>query len=568
MERRRTQAALARSAMHDVVTGLPNRALLTDRLDNAFSRLPRSGRRLAVLCVALDGFKLVNDSLGHAAGDTLLRLAGERLRAVMRPSDTVARLGDAAFAVLCDEMAPDADAEPIAHRVLSALAAPFPLPTGEHHVAASVGIAHAGAGGDAAKVLREADAAMTAARRQGGGFARYQDAMGARALRRLTLHNELHGALEREELVLHYQPQVPLGGGPPSGVEALVRWRHPERGLVPPGDFIPVAEASGLIVPIGRWVLREACTQLARWNAAGGALGGLTMGVNLSARQLAHPSLVADVAAILAETGVDPASVCLEITETAVLDDVDLAVERLSALKALGVRLAIDDFGTGYSSLSQLGRFPVDVLKIDRSFVQAMGESGSHPRGRGMVAAVITLAGAMDMVPVAEGVERAEQAEVLHALGCPSAQGYLFSAPRDADEIERMILGGPESPAPLRIMLCDDAPALRALLRTYLERDGRMEVIGEAGDGEHAVALAGSLRPDVVVLDVRMPKVDGLRALPAIRRAAPDARVVVLSGCDADATAAEALALGAGRYVEKPAGVEAIRAAVLQTAAA
>jgi diguanylate cyclase (GGDEF)-like protein len=568
VERRRTQVALAQSALHDPLTALPNRALLADRIANAFSRLPRSGRKLAVLCLALDGFKLVNDSLGHAAGDALLVQVAERLRGVMRPSDTVARLGGDAFAVLCDEMDPAADAEPIARRVLAALAEPFRLLDGEHHVAASVGIAEAGVGGDAARVLREADAAMTAAKRRDGGCARYEEAMGDRALRRLTLHNELHGAIERSELVLHYQPQVLLSGGAPTGVEALVRWEHPERGLVSPADFIPVAEASGLIVPIGRWVLREACAQLARWTEAGGPMGELTMGVNLSARQLADPALVEDVAAILAETGVDPERLCLEITETAVLDDVALADERLSALKALGVRLAIDDFGTGYSSLSQLGRFPVDVLKIDRSFVQAMGDGAAHPRGRGVVAAVITLAGAMGLEPIAEGVESEGQAEVLRALGCPSAQGFLFSAARPADDVEALIRAEPESRPPLRVVVCDDVPALRDLVRRSLELDGQVEVVGEAEDGEGAVDLVARLRPDVVLLDLEMPGVDGLTALPDIRRLAPDVQVIVLSACDADATAELALALGARRYVEKPAGPAAIRAAVLQAVAA
>jgi diguanylate cyclase (GGDEF)-like protein len=567
VERRRTQAALAQSALHDTLTGLPSRTLLTDRIANAFSRLPRSGRKLAVLYLALDGFKLVNDSLGHAAGDALLVQVAERLQTVMRPSDTVARVGGDVFAVLCDEMDPTADPEPIARRILTALSQPFSLPAGEHHAAASIGITVAGVGGDAATVLREADAAMTAAKRRGGGCAHYEDAMGHAALHRLTLHNELHRALERSELVLHYQPQVPLGGGAPTGVEALVRWQHPERGVVSPADFIPVAEASGLIVPIGRWVLREACTQLARWTAAGGRLARLTMGINLSARQLAHPGLVDDVARILAETGVDPARVCLEITETAVLDDVTLAGERLAALKALGVRLAIDDFGTGYSSLSQLGRFPVDVLKIDRSFVQAMGAGGAHPRGRGVVAAVITLAGAMGLVPVAEGVEQEAQAEVLRALGCPSAQGFLFSAARSAADVEELILSEPDARPPVRVLVCDDVPALRALMRASLEIDGRVEIVGEAGDGERVVTLAEELRPDVVLLDIQMPGVDGLSALPQIRRAVPDTGVVVLSGCEEDVTASKALALGAQRYVEKPAGVEEIRTAILAVAA-
>jgi EAL domain-containing protein (putative c-di-GMP-specific phosphodiesterase class I) len=239
--------------------------------------------------------------------------------------------------------------------------------------------------------------------------------------------------------VLHYQPQVPLGGGAPTGVEALVRWQHPERGVVSPADFIPVAEASGLIVPIGRWVLREACTQLARWTAAGGRLARLTMGINLSARQLAHPGLVDDVARILAETGVDPARVCLEITETAVLDDVTLAGERLAALKALGVRLAIDDFGTGFSSLDRLRRMPVESLKIDRSFI---GDMDVTTGGTALVAAIIAMSHSLGLSVAAEGVETMEQLHELRRLGCDELQGYLLATPQPADELEALLRSG------------------------------------------------------------------------------------------------------------------------------
>jgi EAL domain-containing protein (putative c-di-GMP-specific phosphodiesterase class I)/ActR/RegA family two-component response regulator len=476
----------------------------------------------------------------------------------MRPTDTVARLGGDEFALLCE----DADPAPIAARVLEAFSEPFELSGGAHHVAAAIGIAAAHAGGSAERLLHEADAAMCAAKRRGGGSELFDDELRRRAMRRLTLQNELHRALDRDELVLHYQPQVALGAGGPTGVEALVRWRHPERGLVGPGDFIGVAEDCGLIVPLGRWVLREACAQLARWQRAGGRMAALTMSINLSARQLAQPDLVDDVAAIIEQAGVDPATVCLEITETAVLDDAEATRTRLHALKALGITLAIDDFGTGYSSLSYLNRFPVDVLKIDRSFIQGMEAEGG--RARGVVAAVIKLADAMGLQPIAEGVEVAEQADELRALGCPAAQGFLWSAARAPEEIEALIAEAPEPTGPIRVVVCDDAPAMRALVRHTLEVDGDVQVVGEAGDGEAVVALVADLRPDVVLLDLSMPKVDGLEALPRILEAAPWAGVVVLSGRDEAAAAPQALALGAERFMAKPAGAAAIRDAVLE----
>jgi diguanylate cyclase (GGDEF)-like protein len=561
IERREREREIAHFALHDRLTGLPDRVLLGDRIRQALARLPRTGGKLVLLHLGVNGFKLVNDSLGRDAGDALLRAIAERLRGLVRPADTVARLGGDEFAILCDELPADADTAPIAARVRAALSAPFPLAGSAHHTAIAIGVAEAAAGGSAEQLLREADAAMCAAKRRGGGCEWFDDGMRRQAIRQLTTQNELHRALDRGELVLHYQPQVALGAGGPTGVEALVRWRHPERGLIGPGEFIGVAEDCGLIVPLGRWVLREACAQLARWQRGGGRMAGLTMSINLSARQLAQPDLVDDVAAILAEEGVDPAKVCLEITETAVLDDADVMRTRLHALKALGIRLAIDDFGTGYSSLSYLNHFPVDVLKIDRSFIQGMEVRGG--RARGVVAAVIKLAGAMGLEPLAEGVEIAEQAEELRALGCPSAQGFLWSAAREPDAIEALVADCPEASGPIRVVVCDDAPSMRALVRHTLEIDGDVQVVGEAGDGEAVVALVADLRPDVVLLDLSMPKVDGLEALPRILEAAPWAGVVVLSGRDEAAAAPQVLALGAERFMAKPAGAAAIRDAVL-----
>jgi diguanylate cyclase (GGDEF)-like protein len=566
LDRRLTGGELRRLALHDALTGLPNRALFEDRLQHAVARLPRSGRRVAVVLLDVRGFTLVNESLGYRAGDELLVQIAERLGSVLRPTDSLARLSGDEFAILCDEMDTAADPGPIARRILSALVPPFTLDGVEHRIGAVAGVAAGEAGSPPEQLLRDADVAVAVAKARGAEIVVYEAGMRAVASERLSLQHELHLALEREELVLHYQPQVHMGGGAPIGVEALVRWQHPERGLVGPGEFIQEAEDSGIIVPLGRWVLRAACRQLARWQAAGGNLAALTMSVNLSARQLAQPELVDDVAQILVEEGVDPERICLEITETAVLEDAELAARRLHALKRLGVKLAIDDFGTGYSSLAYLNRFPVDTLKIDRSFIQGMDDAGGARR-RGIVAAVIKLADAMGLEPLAEGVEVEAQAEQLQALGCRSAQGFLYSAAREAHDLEALVQAVPPQARATRVLVCDDAPGVRDLMRTLLQRDGDVVVCGEAADGESAIRAAAETSPDVVLLDLGMPHLDGLSALPRICAAAPGAKVVVLSGRDAAANEAEALALGAARYLQKPAGIEAVRDVVRDLAA-
>ncbi|MDQ1614777.1 MAG: hypothetical protein QOJ60_716, partial [Actinomycetota bacterium] len=371
IERKRVEVELAHQALHDALTGLPNRGLFLDRLAQALARIGRHSSVLAVLFCDLDRFKVVNDSLGHGAGDTLLVDVARRLEGVLRAGDTAARFGGDEFVILCEDISGAHQAIAIAERVSEVLEAPFVLGDDEAFVRTSIGIAMA-SGQDARPeaLLRDADAAMYRAKERGGGvYEVFDDDMRARAVKRLETENALYRALERGEFSLHYQPQVSLGTGEIAGLEALVRWDHPDRGLVFPGEFIGSAEETGLIIQIGEWVLREACEQAARWAALRPNGEPVRMSVNLSARQCAHPDLVEMVATCLRESGVDPATICLEITETAVMADMEATVEVLDQLRALGVTLAIDDFGTGWSSLRALQRFPVDEVKIDKSFI-------------------------------------------------------------------------------------------------------------------------------------------------------------------------------------------------------
>ena len=426
-ERTVLEAQLTRQAFHDALTGLPNRALFTDRVSHALKRRGRQHRGVVVLFVDLDDFKAINDSLGHQAGDRLLQEVGERLRTTVRPGDTVARLGGDEFAFLLEDVSDPADAEEVADRVAISLGAPLAVGGVEVALRASVGIAVAEDSDTAADLLRDADTAMYTAKARGGGsHERFVPAMREAAISRFELGTDLRRAIDRQEFVLHYQPVVDLRLGRILGFEALVRWQHPTRGLLSPAGFIPAAEATGLIVPIGRWVLEEACRQAHAWQLATLTEPPLTMSANLSARELREPGLIEGVADILERTGVDPATIVLEITETSMVEDADGAIATLRALKALGVRLAIDDFGTGYSSLSYLRRLPVDVLKLDRSFVVP---SGRGDRESALVDAVFRLGRSLGLVTIAEGIEDAEQRDRLISLGCRVGQGYLFARP-------------------------------------------------------------------------------------------------------------------------------------------
>jgi diguanylate cyclase (GGDEF)-like protein len=436
IERKRVEVELAHQALHDALTDLPNRALFLDRLTQALTRLGRHNSAVAVLFCDLDRFKVINDSLGHGAGDRLLVDVARRLDGVLRAGDTAARFGGDEFVILCEEVTDAHHAISIADRVSEALAAPFVLGDDEAFVRTSIGIAMATEPqARAEELLRDADAAMYRAKERGGGvYEVFDDEMRDSAVRRLETENALYRALERGEFRVHYQPQVSLATGAVTGLEALVRWQHPERGLVSPVEFIGSAEETGLILDLGAWVLSQACAQAAAWGDA----RGRSMSVNLSARQCAHPELVEVVAATLRETGVDPSAVRLEITETAVMADLEASVIVLDHLRALGVTLAIDDFGTGWSSLRALQRFPVDEVKIDKSFIDGMA---SDEQEAAIVAAVIGLSHALGLSVVAEGVESIAQVDRLRALGCDVAQGYYFWRPGPPEALAQLLSG-------------------------------------------------------------------------------------------------------------------------------
>ena len=423
-ERRAMEEQLVRQALHDRLTDLPNRALLVDRLGRALADGPRSGS-LAVLYLDIDGFKVINDSLGHEPGDTVLVELARRLEALMRPHDTVARFGGDEFVVLCVELEHPAEALHVAERLQQGISAPIDIDGAEVVVSVSVGIAVSSAADDTASdLLRDADAAMYRAKREGRARSvLFAEAMRVEALTRLETEVELRRALTSGELLLHYQPVVDLATGALVGYEALLRWQHPTRGLVLPAEVIPIAEESGLIVPLGEWVLQEACQQLAQWHAH---VPGLSMAVNLSGIQIADSAVVERLGSVLTATGVDPSCVSLEITESVLMRDAHQALGVLKAFKKLGVRLSVDDFGTGYSSLSYLKRFPVDVLKVDRSFVDGLG---SDLDGQAIVRAIIALARSLGMSVVAEGIETPVQLHALQELGCAHGQGFLLGRP-------------------------------------------------------------------------------------------------------------------------------------------
>ena len=434
----RLQAQLSHQAFHDALTGLANRTLFTDRVEQALHRAARSGAAVGVLFIDLDDFKTVNDSLGHDAGDQLLLDVAHRLRAALRVGDTPARLGGDEFAVLLEDLTHPAQTQVVTDRLLHALAAPFPIAGTEVRVRSSIGVATSTAAlADAGQLLSAADVAMYAAKAAGKGrAAQFDPALAAAAAERLQLRADLERAVDREEFVLHYQPSVILADGRVRGVEALVRWQHPSHGLVPPGQFIPLAEETGLVVPIGWWVLREACRQGAQWRRDHPDVD-LVLTVNLAAAQLRQADCSHQVADALASSGLHPAALTLEITETVLADA--SADAQLAALKQLGVKLAIDDFGTGYSSLSYLSRFPIDLLKLDKSFVDDVSDRDDQ---RVLVQQIIQLGHALGLTTLAEGVETSAQHRCLLDLGCQLAQGYLFSRPQPPAAISDLLRDG------------------------------------------------------------------------------------------------------------------------------
>jgi diguanylate cyclase (GGDEF)-like protein/PAS domain S-box-containing protein len=439
-DRKRAEEQLLHDAFHDALTGLPNRALFMDHVKMAIQRSRRSGNRLfAALFLDLDRFKIINDSLGHMVGDQLLVGIAHRLEACLRPGDTVARLGGDEFTILLEDLDSMDDAIDVALRVQEAVTQPFNIGGHEVFTTASIGIALSNTGYERAEeLLRDADTAMYRAKLLGKKrHVVFDKGMHDRAMELLQIETDLRRAIKRKEFFLNYQPIVSLETGKVSSFEALVRWRHPERGLVGPAEFIPVAEETGLIIPLGLWVLNEACRQVREWQKLYLADEHVTISVNLSSRQFSQADLIEQVSSALRESGLRPGNLKLEITESMVMENIDTAIDMLMQLRGLGVGLSIDDFGTGYSSLSYLHRFPIDTLKIDRSFVTQMTDNTENAE---IVRTIVTLARSLDMDVIAEGVETREQLRQLSALGCDYGQGYLFSRPVDASPALELLL--------------------------------------------------------------------------------------------------------------------------------
>jgi diguanylate cyclase (GGDEF)-like protein/PAS domain S-box-containing protein len=435
-ERKRAEEQIRNLAYQDALTGLPNRLLFNDRLEVAVVHAHRQRQKLAVLFMDLDRFKLINDSLGHGAGDRLLTQVSERLSEGLREGDTVARLGGDEFTLLLPGITRAVDVARVAEKILETIRQPMTIDGRELFVTASIGISvYPDDGEDAETLVKNADAAMYRAKEQGRDrYQLYTPRMNETALERLALENDLRRALAARELRVYYQPVLDLGSDGVHSVEALLRWQHPERGLLGPSDFMPVAEVSGLILPIGSWVLRTACEQVRAWHRAGHS--GLGLAVNLSGRQLEVPSFVSEVAAVLADTGFSPRLLDLEVTETHVMENLETVHQSLRELKDLGVRISIDDFGIGYSSLSQLKRLPVDTLKIDGSFVRDVSTDAD---AAAIVTAVIAMARTLKLAVVAEGVETLEQRRFLEARGCDRVQGFVFSEPVPAERCQEFL---------------------------------------------------------------------------------------------------------------------------------
>lgn len=527
----RRMAQLEHQANFDDLTGLPNRNLLTDRLAQLVTRCQREGKEMAVLLFNLDRFKEINNSLGHGVGDELLWEVSDRLGAASKNIHTLAHMSGDEF-ILLAEASEIGETVSLSQRILKAMAQPFLIEERELFLSASIGIAmfpQDGKNGEA--LLKNAAAAMYRAKAAGGNsFNFYAAEMNAHSLERLNLENDLRRAIERDELLLHYQPQMSLRNGEMIGMEALLRWQHPLRGLVSPAEFIPLAEATGLILPIGEWVLRTACAQNLAWQAAG--LPAVTVAVNLSARQFEGQDMVALTTQILRETGLDSNFLELELTESAAMSNAEEFIGVTEALNGLGVTLSIDDFGTGYSSLSYLKRFAIDRLKIDQSFVRDIVQD---PNSAAIAVAVIALAHGLGLSVIAEGVETEAQLNFLRVRGCDEMQGYLFSKPLPVAKFEQLLREWQKMTFPVvadlpehTLLLVDDEPDILAALKRILRREGYQ--ILTATSAEEGMELLATHKIGVVISDQRMPNMTGSEFLAKVRVMYPDTIRIILSG--------------------------------------
>ena len=553
-ERKRAEERLSYLAQYDSLTSLPNRDLFRDRLDQTVAQARRSGQPAAVLFLDLDLFKLVNDTLGHAIGDELLKQVASRLGECIRSGDTVGRLGGDEFSVILSNLGKPEDASLVAQKIIDALSKPYSLGGHERFVTASIGITlYPADAADSEMLIMNADTAMYRAKELGrNNYQFFTQKMNERAMQRMRMEASMREALERGEFLLHYQPKVEIASGAICGIEALLRWAHPERGLVSPADFIPVLEETGLIIPVGDWVTREACRQIRAWQQTG--LKVLPVAVNLSARQFQQKGLEAGVRGILRDTGADPSLLQFEITESLLMNDPEGASRTLHGLKEAGVKLSVDDFGTGYSSLAYLKRFPLDTLKIDRAFIK---DIVTDPDDAAITLAVISLAHSLKLKVVAEGVETEAQLNLLALHSCDEMQGYYFSRPVAAAELEAMLREGPRltrtqnwALAKPEVLLLDHNEKDLLLLKDAL-RSEQFDVL-TATSAKEAFVLLASHPVGVVVSDQNMPGMSGAEFLGKLRKLYPNALRIAITGVhNPEATADAVNEAGIHKFLSK-----------------
>jgi diguanylate cyclase (GGDEF)-like protein/PAS domain S-box-containing protein len=543
-------------ANHDALTGLPNRNLLNDRISQAIAHARRTGLRLATLVLDLDRFKFVNDSYGHPVGDALLQAVSGRLEIAVREGDTVARLGGDEFVILLADLADTKTAEGVVQKVLSMFTNPFVLGEQTLHIGTSIGVSVFPSDGDSGEMLlKTADAALYSAKDKGrNGYQFYNPKMGVLVEERAEIEHALHQALTRRELELHYQPKVDLSSGNIYGMEALLRWRRPEIGLVPPDRFIPLAEENGLIVPIGEWVLRTACAQLGAWHTSG--FPQLTMSVNVSGRQFRQCNMPELVREVLADTGIAAECLELELTESLLMQNPDQVVRALGQLKEIGVTLSLDDFGTGYSSLSYLKQFPIDVIKIDQSFIRDVTNSVD---GASLTKSIIAMAKSLHMTTVAEGVETEGQLGFLNNNRCDAMQGYYFSRPLPGNEMGLMLHAGahlqpdncqPESMQRVLLLVDDEENILTALQRA-LRKEGYR--ILSTTKPQEALELLAIHPVGVIISDARIPDMPGTELLRRVKSLHPEVVRIMLSGYTELYSVTQAINEGAVyKFITKP----------------
>jgi diguanylate cyclase (GGDEF)-like protein len=562
-EQREAAGRLAHSSLHDPLTDLGNRSLFKERLTEAAERHERTGSGLAAVVIDIDDFSLLNEELGHGDADQILILIADRLRSAVKDAGLIARWGADEFAILCEKVADEADAERLAEKLLHELQLPISVRGRGLTVRACVGIALATPPNQSDEIMRDAEIALRRARHLGKNQVQiFTDVMRGEALERDRTKMALGRALSNGEFILAYQPKILLETNQIVGVEALLRWKDPERGNIPPLDFIPLAEETGLIVPIGAWVIDEACAQIARWSAWFPWHVAPKVCVNVSGSQF-HDGLVETVRQAISASGIDPSLLVLELTESILIEDISATLTKLHELKELGVSLSIDDFGTGYSSLAYLKRYPIDEVKIDRSFIDGLGE---NPEDTAIVAAIMGMAHALDLLVVAEGIENLEQLTALKTLGCEMAQGFYFCRPEPAEKITNLLLaqsGGHalrsasigDTATELRhntILVVDDAADVLQLSRASLISVG-FNVL-EAKTGTEAIGIARKANPGCIVLDLTLPDMSGLDVCARLRRDPffEECTIVMLTARTSSEDKASAFSLGADDYIVKP----------------